>query len=398
MVDPTRLDTIASILLKNRYPFLPVQPHSKATRELRWTRYCSTLPDNETAERWIRNLGDHGVGLVCGPISVVGIDIDCADAAEAAAIEALVVSRIGKTIKRIGQAPKVLLCYGVDGETIRKRKIGKVDILGTGSYFVGFGIHPKTGDPYHWIGGSPLDTPLVDLPLASADQIDALCNEMAELQGLLMSRSQSYRSRTDANIATGVTRDPTSGRVIDGREQHLADLIWAAYWRSHTTSEAIADDAWEAFVRTTDLKRPKQDSNAPWDYADALVKARYVLASGKPRAVSSTIGASPFWTDTRKREFAAFVALYVAEQHLPRSLVAVNNAMLGFLRGNDVCAASVDTLAKLSKLKSDRLKAVRRQLVRHRLWSPSNNLGGAYNTAEYAPVCDCLNAHPKTRR
>lgn len=398
MTDPVRLDAVARILLKNRYPFLPVLPNSKGTREPRWTRLCNSLPNNEAIEHWLHAFPNYGVGIVCGPISVVGIDIDSADPVEATTIEALVTTNLGKTIRRVGRSPRILLCYRVNGAAIRRRKIGKVDILGTGSYFVAFGTHPDTRQPYQWIDGSPLDTPVTDLPSANAEQIEALCAELAAKQGFLVPEKRAFRSHANVCIQTGVIRCPTTGRVIDSRDEHLTQLTWAAYCRGHTTAVAIADDAWEVFIRTTDLKRHKKDGDAPWDYADALVKARYVLASEKPRAVSSCIGTAPYWTEPRKRQFAAFVALYVAQQSLPRSLVAVSNAMLGFLLGNDVCAASVDTLAKLSHLQSDSLKAVRRQLVRHRLWSPSNNLGGAYKTAEYAPVRNCLNADPKTRR
>lgn len=398
MSAPTRLDVIAGVLRQRGYSFIPVLPNSKATQERKWSRFCNALPDDDTTRRWVRDLPHYGIGIACGPVSVVGIDIDSTDSEKASAIRALVTKHLGETIVRVGQAPKVLLPYRVNGETIRKRKIGQVDILGAGSYFVAFGVHSKTGRPYSWPNGSPLDIPLNELPQVTSASVDELCAALLQFQGLPLRSAQGPGRTTRAAVATGVVRDPRNGLIVDGRDEHLTQQIWAAYCRRYLTAREIADDAWEAFVRTSDLTRPKQDGDEPWTYADALAKAQYVLATGKPRTISSTSSTGPFWSETRKREFAAFVALYVAAQHLPRSLVAVNNAMLGFLLGNDVCAASVDTLARLSKLKSDSLKAVRRQLVRHRLWSPSNNLGGAYNTAEYAPVRDSINADPRKSR
>lgn len=397
MANPIRLDAVARVLQQLGYSFIPVLPDSKATQLPKWSRFCNSITDSDTSERWLREFPHYGVGIVCGPVSVVGIDIDCIESEKASAIKALVTRHVGETIVRVGQAPKMLLPYRVDGETIRKRKIGKVDILGAGSYFVAFGVHPSTSRPYQWIDGSPLDTPLADLPLVTAEQIEGLCDELLELQGLAMPDQRTRRSCTNAEAATCSERDLRSGLVIDSRDQHLTQLVWAAFCRGGTTAEAIADDAWKAFVLTTDLSRPKKDGNEPWIYADALAKARYVLQSGKPR-IGATIGAEAFWTEAHKREFASFVALYVAQQRLPRSLVAVSNSMLGFLLGNDVCCASVDTLAKLSRLEPDSLKAVRRKLVLHQLWAPSNNLGGAYRTAEYRPVRDCVNGDPRKLR
>jgi len=332
--------------------------------------------------------------LACGEVLVV--DIDLVDVAKVQAAMALVEQKLGPTpLLRVGSPPKIAMLYRA-GFAVRSAKIGAIDLLAQGRCVIAHGVHPS-GREYEWLKASPSDFPLRDLPFASSMAVADLSEALARLQNFAAAPTEAPRHGLSVTPGNEPIRDPASNRVTDGRDQHLSQLVWAAYCCGYATAGEIADDAWEAFVRTTDLTRPKRDGAEPWIYADALAKARYVLASGKPR-LPAAVGCTPFWTQECKRAFASFVAHYVAIQCLPRTLVAASDAMLGFLRGNDVCAASVETLANLSHLGTDRFKAVRRQLVRHRLWSPSNNLGGAYNTAEYTPVRDCLNADPRKPR
>lgn len=65
-------------------------------------------------------------------------------------------SKLGVTpFVRVGRAPKCLLLYRAAGKPFPTKHIGKVDVLGTGAYFVASGIHPDTGQPYQWRGPSP---------------------------------------------------------------------------------------------------------------------------------------------------------------------------------------------------------------------------------------------------
>lgn len=109
-----------------------------------------------------------GIGIVTGH-GVIGVDVDSysADVSKAIADEAT--RRFGKTLERVGQAPKTALFYRAP-EGIRKRKValsasgeapeGKseaVEILGLGQQCVADGIHPDTGQPYRWTGSEPWD-------------------------------------------------------------------------------------------------------------------------------------------------------------------------------------------------------------------------------------------------
>lgn len=378
----------------NGFSCFPVLPGTKQPAVRAWSKYCEVPAGSAEFEKWLRTLPNHSVALACGEI--LAVDIDLSNLAKAQAARALVEQKLGPTpLMRVGAPPKIAMLYRADF-AIRNAKIGAIDLLAKGRCLIAHGVHPS-GREYEWLKASPSDVLLRDLPIANAMGVDDLSEALSRMQDLSFSPTLARHRDLGNQSHDGPTRHPRTGLVVDGRDQHLSELVWIGYRRGYATAREIADEAWEAFIRTTDLARPKRDGGEAWRYDDALEKARYVLASSKPR-IAAAAPHAPFWTPERKRGLASFVAHYVAVQCLPRTLVAASDAMLGFLHGNDVCAASIETLAKLSHLGTDRFKAVRRQLVRHRLWSPSNNLGGAYKTAEYTPVRDCLNADPRKPR
>jgi hypothetical protein len=71
--------------------------------------------------------------------------------------------------------------------------------------------------------------------------------------------------------------------------------------------------------------------------------------------------------------------------HLSPAAVRVSHAMLGFIRGNDICCASTSTLATHLQLSDRAVKAARRRLIDLELWLVSNNSGGKARGADYQP-------------
>ena len=103
-------------------------------------------------------------------------------------IEALAGEMLGQTpLRRVGRAPKSLLVYRtsmpfkklateehffVDGSKVQ------VEVLGQGQQFVGFGIHPATGQEYQWTDRSPLDVNWEALPSVTSEQVGpVVCSE-----------------------------------------------------------------------------------------------------------------------------------------------------------------------------------------------------------------------------
>lgn len=130
-------------------------------------------------DNWRENIapegyGGYNVGILCGKIAAVDIDITDKEIAEQLKDYALQIC--GETTYRIGKAPKVLLVYRSSGNRKKVSKrydCGRIEVLGEGQQFVAFGTHPDTKRPYIWPGlmGSILDTPAASLPLISEEQM-----------------------------------------------------------------------------------------------------------------------------------------------------------------------------------------------------------------------------------
>jgi hypothetical protein len=149
-----------------------------------WESVCLTA-DEPMIESWQRRQGDcTNSGMLCGILS--GVDIDVLHPDLSAAINAKAIEMLGPTpLKRIGQAPKTLLCYRLAGAIGKlttpalfftddaDEKTTEVEVMGDGQQVVAFGIHPDTHKEYEWPEQSPLDIPVDDLPLITAENLKA---------------------------------------------------------------------------------------------------------------------------------------------------------------------------------------------------------------------------------
>ncbi|BBF93420.1 DUF3987 domain-containing protein [Blastochloris tepida] len=133
-----------------------------------------------------------GTGIACG--RVIGIDIDCLDAALAAEVRRLAEQEFGPTpFVRVGRAPKLLLVYQAAEPVPKRRFVAEVgdnalEILGEGSQFVSYGVHPVTCQHYEWTGPlSPLTGDPDDAPVISAAQIERFIDAVRGIMPLKQS-------------------------------------------------------------------------------------------------------------------------------------------------------------------------------------------------------------------
>lgn len=169
-----------------------------------WPQKCRAADEAEV-RRWARDEpGCINTGLLCG--EMVGIDLDVLVPELAARVEALAVDMLGETpLRRVGQAPKVLLAYRTtsplqkletpemflpDGTKLQ------VEILASGQQFVAYGVHPATGREYEWPALGPDVVLLADLPAVTE----------ADLRGFLaaaeaMLRAAGGRTQKEINAA-----------------------------------------------------------------------------------------------------------------------------------------------------------------------------------------------------
>ncbi len=187
MSEPSFMERFGPRLVANGYPILPIMPGTKKPGRWRggawsdypdWTRHAERSTTEHELEVW-RNWPDAGVGVVCGP--VVAIDIDITDPELALEIERLARARLGDTpALRIGRAPKRLLVYRA-AEPFAGIRRAPLEVLGLGQQFVAHAVHPDTGRPYDWPEDSLADIDLGDLPAVDEVAVRAFLDEALAL-------------------------------------------------------------------------------------------------------------------------------------------------------------------------------------------------------------------------
>ena len=268
----------AARLLDNGFEPLPIKRARKAPAVSRW----STIPiDADQVQRWSMPFGQCGIGLRTGRL--IGIDIDSLDPDLAHQIATCATTCFGSTLVRVGLWPKRLLLYRTE-EPFTKLKSPQVEILGAGQQFVVFGIHPVTGQPYHWPEGeTPLDVHIDDLPLVDADSCNAFLADASSLIGHVADERRPLRERPVGDRPDGGPIRNPDGLVVDGRDAWMSSIAFhtvhdAAEQGQLLDPEHLTARTWERFAATTDLARGQKDGPVPWSPADAARKVRDKLA------------------------------------------------------------------------------------------------------------------------
>ena len=104
---------VAARLLHNGYSPIPVTPGTKRCQEKGWSSLIEGT--QQVVERWCQLKSGFSVGIVCG--NVIGIDVDVydPDVAEACGRKVDEFS-CGKSLVRFGQRPKSLFLFRCDSE------------------------------------------------------------------------------------------------------------------------------------------------------------------------------------------------------------------------------------------------------------------------------------------
>src|SRR5207248_8340771 len=91
---------------------------------------------------------------------------------------------------RVGQPPKLLLLYRVEApfEKITSRRFTssggrthRIEFLGVGQQFIGYGLHPDTGKSYRWGTASPLNTAAANLTAVTNEQVQEFIPEAEQV-------------------------------------------------------------------------------------------------------------------------------------------------------------------------------------------------------------------------
>lgn len=207
-------------LVANGYPILPIMPGTKKPGRYRngtwsdypdWTRHAARPTTEHEIGIW-RDWPDAGVGVVCGP--VVAVDIDIAEPDLALRLERLCRERLGDTpALRIGRAPKRLLVYRA-AEPFRGIRRAPLEVLGLGQQFVAHAIHPDTGRPYDWPEEALADIDISSLPEIDAARAAAFLDEaLALVPEQLRPARLAATGQGEAQTAASLTGTPAAIRA-----------------------------------------------------------------------------------------------------------------------------------------------------------------------------------------
>ena len=259
------------------YRVIPIMPgtkapglyHSKSWGGYRdWTRHCGRSTKAFELSIWKDFPAGCGVGIACG--NVVALDIDVLDRAVALRIEAAAREVLGDTpAVRVGLPPKRLLVYRAKGK-IHPIKRHPLEIIAHGNQFVAYAIHPVTQKPYEWIN-EPLDEIMLErLPLVTQEQCEqflAGAESMlpAELRQRRLGRERSWEHfgggdllGTAEGVASAIewiSNDDLAyddwvyiGMALKGALPDDGLVIWREWSaRSQKNDPGVTDKAWWSF-------------------------------------------------------------------------------------------------------------------------------------------------------
>ena len=169
------LKTAGAQTIANGYRIVPIEPGTKRPILKDWP---STNATPATLEQWEKaDMSEWGVGILGE--ETPGVDLDISDGAVLENVLDWCREHIGVENTRVGRAPRALFVCRADKPfpKMRSRKFTapdgtqhQVEILGKGSQFVAYAVHPDTGKPYEWSGADPLHTPSDLLPTITPEQ------------------------------------------------------------------------------------------------------------------------------------------------------------------------------------------------------------------------------------
>jgi len=168
------------------------------------------------------------------------LDADILNEPAAIAVEKLVRERFeerGYILVRIGLPPKRAILFRtfdtfhkiVANFAETRGKPEKIELLCDGQQLVADGIHPDTGKPYRWFGGTPWEISHEDLPYISAEEAQKLVNDIVEM----LCRDFGYTKKTD--------RPKRARRKDNGNDQLANEADWHYLYDNILKGDALHD-------------------------------------------------------------------------------------------------------------------------------------------------------------
>src|SRR5689334_4501357 len=124
------------------------------------------------------------------------------------------------------------------------------DVIGYGGFFVAFGFHQDTGQPYYWPESDPIFSAPEDLPVVAAADIERFVMQARDtIPRIVVPVAINDNDPPQKSAPSGlrshrrsrrIVRDER-GRVIDGREEFLRDIVYDEYQNGYRTPQPLTD-------------------------------------------------------------------------------------------------------------------------------------------------------------
>jgi len=251
---------LAPELLANGYKPIPTRKKSK----LPWLNKRESWQVDITEEvvtGWASN------GRAGGGVALTGlcaIDCDCYNKAISNAMVKYILnnSDIEEPLFRIGQPPKFLLPCHADSAIEHKHKNTwydpdgqrhEIEFLAAGDqYFLAYGIHPDTGQPFRWLGDSPMDRTAGSLPRVDEmdiagleDEWDRLCCEAGFTRDKPGQPAGQVGNEPTNRQSAKAVAEPLGGMKQPGDMADPSGIAEMAVWLGHLPAEWACDrDQW----------------------------------------------------------------------------------------------------------------------------------------------------------
>ncbi len=288
-------------LLGKGYSIVPIKPGFKFPKGLPGWETMQANKDH--LKRWLSNgFANGGVGVLTK--YTPAIDLDVQDLEILQLLLAWCERHLGKTVQRVGSAPKILLVYRTDNPFTKVASktyedfLGlqhRTEILGDGQQFVAFAIHPGTGNPYKWVTEQNLvDIRQDQLPCITVEQAQALIDYFESIvpeDWKIVEKGQSGRLRDDgiadservlANLKPKVNvsteRLKAALEDVDAEDYHQWVRVGMALYHQHD-GDTTGFELWDEWSRTSS-KYNAHEMKAKWQTFEAnLLRQEPVTAA-----------------------------------------------------------------------------------------------------------------------
>jgi hypothetical protein len=216
-------------------------------------------------------------GILCDGLRAIDIDIDNPTIAHSIRAKALDMFGEAPMRHRSNSARTLLLYRAAVGAPVKRAiagTFGKVEVLGRGQQFVGFGVHPSGAD-LQWMPEAPGEIDIHTLPAITEDQITAFLASCAPSIGAKPEEVRTGEAAPNAKlgadglqVVAAVSAIPNNGPADWEAWNRIGMAIWAA-----TSGSEAGRAIWHAWSE----QHPAYDhaaTAARWDHYRTSPPAR----------------------------------------------------------------------------------------------------------------------------